>query len=277
MMTLIPDPRFWRRIVGGLQFFGVVMAIAPFPLFAAGSISASSGPHTIALLELYTSEGCSSCPPVDRYVSEISRKGPGPDHLVTLAFHVDYWDRLGWKDAYARREYTTRQRSIARRSGYRSVYTPQLVFDGRDFPRRRNIEDATRLINAVPARAKLRIEAGRGEGATLQLAVAGRVLPPEQRRKARAYLALYENNIERHIGAGENRGRVLHHDRVVHSLIGPASVDSEGNLRLERQVKLDAQWKTADLGVVAFVQNTKSGSVLQAVELPLAPLFRAAP
>jgi len=254
----------------------VVLACVPFTLRAAGPLSASSGASTVALLELYTSEGCSSCPPVDRYVSEISRSGPGADRLVTLAFHVDYWDRLGWKDIYARREYTTRQRSIARRSGYRSVYTPQLVFDGRDFPRMRSIDDATRTVNALPARADLRIEANRGGDTTLQVALAGRVVPIEFRRRAAAYVALYENNIERRIGAGENRGRVLRHDRVVHSLIGPVAADSDGNLRLDRQLELDVNWKKADLGAAAFVQDTESGSVLQAVDLPLASLFQAA-
>jgi len=95
--------------------------------------AAASGASRASLLELYTSEGCSSCPPADRWLSGLRGRDDLLGRLVPLAFHVDYWNDLGWEDRFAKPEYSARQGSISRRNRSRSVYTPQFVLDGRDW------------------------------------------------------------------------------------------------------------------------------------------------
>ena len=106
-------------------------ALLAFPVHAARCV-AQSGPGTTALVELYTSEGCSSCPPAERWLSGLgSRYAPGT--LVPLALHVDYWDYIGWKDPYGKREFSLRQRKLTQLQRMALVYTPQVMLQGRDF------------------------------------------------------------------------------------------------------------------------------------------------
>src|SRR5260221_10838161 len=97
--------------------------------------STYSGPHTTALVELYTSEGCDSCPAADHWLSSLFSQGFRPDQVVPLALHVDYWDYIGWKDPFARGEFSVRQRKLAQMKRPVIVYTPQVVLQGREFPR----------------------------------------------------------------------------------------------------------------------------------------------
>ena len=96
----------------------------------ANTCSATSGAQRVALLELYTSEGCDSCPPTDRWVSALATRGFAGDRVIPLAFHVDYWNYLGWKDPFAQARYTERQRFVNARVRTRTIYTPQLMLDG---------------------------------------------------------------------------------------------------------------------------------------------------
>ena len=100
---------------------------------AAASCSAVSGEHTTALVELYTSEGCDSCPPADRWLSSLGGGGQVPRSIVPIALHVDYWDYIGWKDPYANREFSLRQRKLSQLQRLALVYTPQVVLQGHDF------------------------------------------------------------------------------------------------------------------------------------------------
>src|SRR5579864_1152938 len=142
------------------------------PLFAAGALalacaaqaaapacSAQSPAHTVALIELYTSEGCDSCPPADRWLSSLFAQGFQPDQIVPLALHVDYWDYMGWKDPYAKSDFATRQQKLARMRRPVIIYTPQVLLQGRDF-RGWGSPGFTRAvadINARPVRARLRL------------------------------------------------------------------------------------------------------------------------
>src|SRR6476659_11420511 len=99
----------------------------------AQKCTARSGDKTAVLVELYTSEGCNSCPPADRWLSGVARTYPR-DRVVPLALHVDYWDYIGWKDPYARREFSQRQRRLSQLQRASFVYTPQVLVQGRDFP-----------------------------------------------------------------------------------------------------------------------------------------------
>src|SRR5258706_11293884 len=140
----------------GAFFLLFLVNIASSP---AAECTVKSGPTTAALVELYTSEGCSSCPPADRWLTTMGH-ATTDRAFVPIAFHVAYWDYLGWKDAFADMRFTERQRQFARAAGANSVYTPQVVLGGRDFPEWRRTGSVSRTaetINARPARAGLEI------------------------------------------------------------------------------------------------------------------------
>lgn len=250
------------RLVFPLLALGLLNAMPA----AAMNCTAASGERRVPLLELYTSQGCDSCPPTDRWLSALPGRGHGPDRVVALAFHVDYWDYIGWRDPFAQKHFTERQRQIAARSGSRVIYTPQLVFNGRDYRRSSFRDDfaerAAEIHQQKPRAAlKLAVQAASGE-----LVVSGSAMLTEaaERPQAQTWLALYENRLATEVKAGENRGKRLEHDFVVRDIVGPLPVDARG-AAIEHRFRLDPRWKTQDLGVAAFVQDIRNGDVLQAL------------
>ena len=238
----------------------------------AATCTAESTARRVALLELYTSEGCNSCPPTDRWVSELPRRGFSPERVVTLAFHVDYWNYLGWRDPFAKAQYSERQRNASRRNGARVVYTPQLLLNGRDYRRGIVFDDFSDRLGALkrdPAKARISLELQTGVSGGLDVSGSVAVADPAARAGAQAFLALYEDNLSNHVTAGENRGKRLRHDFVVRDLAGPFPVDPGGEVRLRQRHQLDPHWKTGDLHVAAFVQSERSGDVLQALAMPV--------
>jgi hypothetical protein len=237
----------------------------------AATCTAESSTRRVALLELYTSEGCDSCPPTDRWVSDLAARGYAPTSVVTLAFHVDYWNDLGWPDPFSKAQYSERQRMASARNRARVVYTPQLLLNGRDFRRGAGFDEfGKRLgeINRDPAKAKISLLAHAQDQTGLGVTVTVLVADVAARDGAQAYLVLYENNLSNQVTAGENRGKRLRHDFMVRELAGPFPVDSGGEARLSRRFGLDPLWKTGDLHVAAFIQNERSGDVLQALAMP---------
>lgn len=216
----------------------------------------------VGLLELYTSEGCSSCPPADRWVSSLTRPELVPKKLVVLAFHVDYWDDLGWKDRFSQRLFTERQQDLVRVANLPTAYTPQLVFNGRDFRERGTLEAQALALNGQSATVHIMLTSAIRQR-TLNIQALVEPTTPQQ-TQASLYIALYENNLETPVQAGENRGRRLHHDYVVRMLFNPSKVSSGKPLRWERDFPVPPDWKIADLGVAAFVQSEETGEVLQA-------------
>jgi hypothetical protein len=245
-------------------------AAVAMPAAAAQACVARSGEHRAVLVELYTSEGCDSCPPADRRLSQWKAQAGSGGRLVLLAFHVDYWDRLGWTDRYASPQYTRRQYEMAGLARSRQVYTPQFLRNGRDW---RSAGDPLDGAGGLPAGAAIVLELGAANGG--QLAVSGAITGA--RPGAEAWLALYENNLESQVLAGENGGKVLRHDYVVRRLFGPLLPDADGRLSLRRQIALEAGWKRADLGVAAFVQDRDNGEILQALQRHACPPDTAQP
>jgi hypothetical protein len=229
---------------------------------AAGHTATAGNVPRVALLELYTSEGCNSCPPTDRWVSELPQPQFVPQRLVVLAFHVDYWNYLGWQDRFSQRRFTERQQALVRANGLRTAYTPQLVLNGRDFRDTAGIEKQVARINALAPSVNLTLQANKKDS-TLNTSVSVNPVTPSTQEPMELYLALYENNLESQVQAGENRGKRLQHDYVVRVLIGPVAVAPDKATRQEWQIPLAADWKTADMGLAAFVQSVKTGEVLQ--------------
>jgi hypothetical protein len=228
----------------------------------AAQCVSETGPGTTALVELYTSEGCSSCPPADRWLASLGRRY-APDRVVPLALHVDYWDYIGWKDPYAKREFALRQRKLSQLQRLALVYTPQVVLQGRDFRGwgTTAFDEVVAKINARPARARLRLELFSVDAKALQVEAGAELVDPLD--DAVLYLAAYRSRLESRVAAGENRGRILTHDYVVLEWLGPFPVAGR---RVERRaLQLVPGAGAADSGVAAFVQNPRSGEVLQAL------------
>jgi hypothetical protein len=231
------------------------------PAHAAQCV-AESGPGTAALVELYTSEGCSSCPPAERWLGTLARRYPGTA-VVPLALHVDYWDYIGWKDPYAKREFSLRQRKLSQLQRMALVYTPQVVLQGRDFRRWGTgaFDDAVEGINAQPARARLKLSLLGADAKALEVEASAELVQPAG--DAVLYLAAYQSRLESKVTAGENRGRILTHDFVVLEWLGPFEVESR---RVERRtLPLLPGAAAANSGAAAFVQDRRTGEVLQAL------------
>src|SRR3954471_20081654 len=247
-----------------MRFLLAVLA-ALFAAVAHGQkCTARSGDKTAALVELYTSEGCDSCPSADRWLSALGATYR-PELLVPLALHVDYWDYIGWKDPYAKREFSQRQRRLSQLQRASFVYTPQVLFQGRDFPAWGSAEFDRMLarINAQPARASLELEIVGFAAEAMRLRVRAGVADPATASRAVLYVTTFENRLESRVAAGENQGRLLHHDHVALEWQGPFGLgERELALRLLPKGKPDAS------GVAAFVQDRASAEVLQALALP---------
>ncbi len=247
----------------------LAMALVSQSTFAA-ECSARTGEKTTALIELYTSEGCDSCPPADKWLNSLNVDA---SRAVPLALHVDYWDYIGWKDPYGNPDYAARQREAVRLASGRAVYTPQVMMSGRDarnWGRESDFRAAVEAVNAKPPRADISLRAVPvSSGIRLDVAseVRDRALAPE----SALFIALTEDNLVSAVKAGENRGVTLRHDHVVRELRGLQRFDATGIQRAVEIFTLKPEWKAKDLSAVAFVQNRRTGEVIQALKLPLCP------
>lgn len=252
----------------------LLLLIAMLSLPAAAlsmQCAASSGERRIALLELYTSEGCDSCPPTDRWVSGLPARGLGLERLVVLGFHVDYWNYLGWPDPFAQKKFSERQHANSMRNQARFVYTPQLLLDGKDYrrgPLRDDIGDRIAAVNQRAPGATISMTLRPSSGDSLSVSGIVTVHDTATRDTAQTYLALYENTLSNRVTAGENRGKHLQHDFVVREFAGPFRAAASGKSDFSYSFRLDRNWKARDLFVAAFVQNGISGEVLQALAVP---------
>ena len=255
---------FFRK----LTFLAIGAAVA---LPAVGAqCAARSGPRTAVLVELYTSEGCDSCPPADRWLSGLQAQGYTPDKVVPLALHVDYWDYIGWKDPYAKREFATRQRRAAELKRAKIIYTPQVLLQGQDFRRwdKRDFAAAVEKLNSQPPRAKLALAVESMGRTSVDVTLSAELLEAAARKDAAVYLAAFENKLTSQVASGENKGRTLPHDYVVREWIGPIEFGPALRVDEKRTLPLLPNANPKQSGVAAFVQNRSTGEVLQALMLP---------
>lgn len=223
---------------------------------------------SFALVELYTSEGCSSCPPADQVMSELAAKyAEDGQQVVWLGFHVDYWNKLGWRDRFSSRDSTQRQYHYAQVMHRQRVYTPQMVVDGRtEFVGSRRA-DATRAIDAA-------LKLQRDQRLTISsLGLDGRTLTGQLQLTpggdAEILVAVTENGLVSQVESGENEGRTLHHDHVVRRFAtGHTDGNGRGHFRLE--LPDDAVLDECQLVVVA--QSQRSMRVGAAAAASLADL-----
>ncbi len=227
----------------------------------AAECSAKSGVATVPLLELYTSEGCSSCPPADKWMSNIKA-----GNVTPLAFHVDYWDYIGWKDKFSKTEYSDRQRKGAAFTGAGFVYTPQFVMNGRDFKGWDNsrLNESVEANQKLASRANLSLDAVQDNG-KITLKVSAQTVKLTDAKNADVFIALYENKLVSKVNAGENSGRELKHDYVVRELFGAYQINNQNEF--SKSFTLSPEWGKRDAGAVIFVQNSQTGEILQSLAL----------
>lgn len=240
----------------------------------AATCSANSGPQQATLIELFTSDGCSSCPPADRWLSGFAASqatAPGWP-IVALAFHIDYWDYIGWADRFASPAFTARQHERQRALQARFVYTPQTVINGRDSTAWRQAEAPGRLPPLAPAPAGADLTLGSQVGADGQVTVTltARLLAETGSQPAVAYLALYENGLGSEVRRGENAGRRLRHDFVVRQWLGPLPFGPDGRLDTRQRLALDGV-DASRAGLAAVVESRDGRRYHQALALPLCP------
>lgn len=248
-----------------LRFVGLPATVEAAP--SASQLSAEGPGHRGGpiLVELFTSQGCSSCPPADRLLSKLG-EGSDPD-IIPLAFHVDYWDYIGWKDPFSSKEWSQRQEGYARAMGTGRLYTPQLVVDGREHCVGSNRDDVEDLLAAARHRGASSQVNVMGElaadGSQLHLAVDAKTTSTSAEHDVALMLAVVEDDLETSVQRGENAKKTLHNDHVVRHLrtLLRAEAGRTADLKYNISLDLEPQWQAKNLRLVAFLQDQKSLAV----------------
>lgn len=211
------------------------------------------------LVELFTSEGCSSCPPADRVLTQLEKEQPNPNaEIITLALHVDYWDNIGWKDEFSSALYSQRQAVYAQAFKLGSNYTPQMIVDGQKEFVGSNMETANQAITNSAKIVKANVELSNGEN-NLKIKISD--IPKHE--NATIFLAIAEDNLSSNIKGGENSGKKLAHTSVVRELKSIGLVTAQQNsFTTEATVQLQPNWKKENLKLVVFVQENGSRKIL---------------
>lgn len=229
------------------------------PLLAAASGPASQDVPVV--VELFTSEGCSSCPPADALLIDLDRQPIAGAQVITLGEHVDYWNQLGWKDRFSSGQYSERQGRYASHFHLDSVYTPEMVINGRvQFVG----NDRGRAAKAVAEAAHMRLSspaiAVSAAADTLDIRVAN--APPH---RLDVFLAITESDLSTQVGKGENHGRLLHHTAVVRELSKLGST-SHGGFALQRRIDRNPEWRRENLRAVVFLQDSSTLEIAGAAQ-----------
>ena len=243
----------------------------------SGGGSSQLAARTMVIAELFTSEGCSSCPPADALLRQLLRTQPIEGvEIVGLGSHVDYWDNLGWRDPFSSPVFSQRQSSYgAAVFRSRQIYTPQLVVDGAleclasdPTAVRRTILEAAQALKGT-----MSVIVAPVSGPSAAITIHGR-LPSALRRTGNAdvVVAVTQDGLVTRVQRGENQGRTLTHSAVVRSLasighLGPQQSD----VNLSTTLRLDPGWESVALRVVVFVQDAASRRIIAAGSAPFVP------
>lgn len=245
------------------------LAIVSTSLSAEEIRSIVSPAHRIALLELYTSEGCNSCPPAEKWLGQLEGKGYGSDKVIPITLHVDYWDYLGWRDIYADPRHSQRQQQHVLRNSLSTAYTPQLILDGKNLRPSRLLASRLKKINSDTAEVEIRLSASPIKNN--QLTVTSHIISAKTglSRAEKLFLVLVEDDINSKIKAGENAGRTLKHHSVTRSFLNPVPLNNSAETKVEKVFSIPRNSNPRNLSIVAFVE-AEPGIILQVVKLKLA-------
>jgi len=234
------------------------------------------------LVELFTSEGCSSCPPADEVMARLAKTQPVPAaEIIALGEHVDYWNRLGWTDPFSSAEFSRRQREYSSAFASDEVYTPQMIVDGETEFVGSNMAKARAAIARAASMPKATVEIGPAEDQgsashgtnSLKLAISVHHLPATKpSESADVMLALTQDGLSSNVTGGENGGRRLTHDAVVRqlSVIGRINPEEGNSFSAYPVINIPGGWNRKTVHAVVFVQGRSSRRVLGAASTNLA-------
>jgi len=255
----------------------ILAVLAAFLLGAADTglagnrqLSLNSSDTITPVIELYTSEGCSSCPRADNFLSELGATIDQKFRAVPLAFHVDYWNRLGWRDPFSKAAYTERQRFLADVNAQRSMYTPELLVSGKEVRGGMEIVERVNAANRQESRVDIRLDIEREQAGRVRAKIAFDNMAGET--DVEVHVAIFENGIVRHIKGGENKGRTLTHNYLVRHWSDPMLL-AKGKSTKRLTLAIGSDWQRANLGMAVVVVNSRNGETLQALSTSLGKLF----
>lgn len=243
------------------------MSLMASPTFAAETITISSNGQQTAVLELYTSEGCSSCPSADRWLAALVELPNDELDVLALAFHVDYWDYLGWKDRFGSPRYTSRQRQLGSNNNQRTIYTPEFFVDGKEARGTRNVLDKIRSANKQQAQIQLKLSISKSSNA-LQIELQS-VTPDAVDKPLRHRYFVYENQLMSDVTRGENSGERLFHQQVVRYM--SPELDLQDNNR--HKITINPEWRLDNIGVAALVTEPGNENYIQVVHSTIIALL----
>jgi hypothetical protein len=249
--------------------FLIFASLLASPVFADNSIVVKSGARQTAVVELYTSEGCSSCPPADRWLSELVTAPRQELDVLALAFHVDYWDYLGWKDRFSSADYTRRQRVLGANNLQRTIYTPEFFVNGVEARGAGKILEKIQQTNKQQPPLDLQLTVSRDDTALVLS------LQSPSRRDTigqihHRYL-VYENELSTDVERGENSGKVLRHQQVVRYMSPASSLQEQNRHRIE----IAPDWQAENIGVAVLVTSPGDRHYLQAIHTPVVSLLES--
>jgi len=230
--------------------------------------------NTPVIIELFTSQGCSSCPPADNLLQTLTRNQPvNGAVIIPLSEHVDYWNRLGWRDPFSSKEFSDRQRNYAEVLGTENIYTPMMIVDGlHAFVGSRSTTAREVIVSAVKQpKAKLILQTKISSPGTI-LHVKGKAAElPASTLLPEAWLAITENFIQTEVTHGENAFRTLTHTGVVRKLqkISFVQGSETGTYEIAGQIRLNSDWLQSQMRIVVFLQVPVNGRILGAAQYPL--------
>lgn len=243
-----------------------VLTISAIVIFGAPSASPAqtAGATRAVVMELFTSQGCSSCPPADRLLSTLGRDQFAGGKVIPLAYHVDYWNHLGWSDPFSSPKWSARQQEYARVMRSAQVYTPQLILNGTtqlvgsaNGAIRKEIE---RQLQRV-AQGTVAIDRIDRVGSTLKVNVRAQLHQGAASREALVRVVLFENGVSTAVKRGENSGKQLKNDFIVRWGTSAFSIGTDQK-RLAGSATVDiplaAGWRPENLGVAVFIQDAQS-------------------
>ena len=243
------------------------------------ALEPADGARSPVIVELFTSEGCSSCPPADAVLAQLQQTQPvAGAEVIALSEHVDYWNYIGWTDPFSSSAFSARQETYARAFGQQdNVYTPQMIVDGQtEFngsATNKAREAIAKAAHSPKADVRLVIPETKDQkdNQKVRLNVSVKNVPPVNRGDvAEVILAITEDNLSSNVSRGENSGRKLAHTAVVREMRALGRVDPAKAFDSETTMAIAKGWKRDDLRVVVFVQERAHRSVLGAAVLNLA-------
>jgi len=254
-----------RILLISILSFLLTASIAAMPSSESPS---TSDARTPVLVELFTSEGCSSCPPADALLQKFDQQPIAGEEMIVLSEHVDYWNHDGWKDPYSARFYSDRQSIYAKRLGLSDVYTPQMVVDGTSQFTGSDSAQADKAFANALTKPKIAVRLSSvSPGATNVLLAhleTGALQEAFGLREADIYVAIALNRAESQVSGGENSGRRLSHTAVVKSIVKVGRLRKGQTFAQDVQLKLDSGTDIHNLRLIAFVQEPGQGRVIGA-------------